>query len=58
MNQRCPKTQYHFISVLNDCCYSLSREESEEIHVEKEEEEEKDEIGGIESNQLLDFLYI
>ena len=28
------------------------------MHVEKEEEEEKDEIVGIENNELLDFLYI
>ena len=43
---------HSFHSVLDDCC-----KESEEIHVEEEEEGES-EVGGIENNELLDFLYI
>ena len=42
-----------FISVLDDCC-----KESEEIHVEEEEEEGESAVEGIENNELLDFLYI
>ena len=42
-----------FISLFIDCC-----KESEEIHVEEEEEEGESEVGGIENNELLDFLYI
>ena len=34
----------YFISVLDDCCNSLTRKKSEKIRVEEEEEE--DEIGG------------
>ena len=48
----CTKVAYNshsFHSVLDDCC-----KESEEIHVEEEESE----VGGIENNELLDFLYI
>ena len=55
----CTKVAYnpiHFISVLDDCCNSLTRKESEDIHVEEEEEE--DEVGRIENNELFDFLYI
>ena len=48
----------YFISVLDDCCNSLTRKKSEKIRVEEEEEEEEDEIGGKENNELLDFLYI
>ena len=53
----CTKVAYNshsFHSVLDDCC-----KESEEIHVEEEEEEGgESEVGGIENNKLLDFLYI
>ena len=52
----CTKVAYNshsFHSVLDDCC-----KESEEIHVEEEEEEGESEAGGIENNELLDFLYI
>ena len=52
----CTKVAYNshsFDSVLDDCC-----KESEEIHVEEEEEEGESEAGGIENNELLDFLYI
>ena len=45
----------YFISVLDDCCNSLTRKKSEKIRVEEEEEKEEDEIGGIENNELLDF---
>ena len=48
-----PITPIHYHSVLDDCC-----KESEEIHVEEEEEEGESEVGGIENNELLDFLYI
>ena len=51
----CTKVAYNshsFHSVLDDCC-----KESEEIHVE-EEEEEGGRSRGIENNELLDFLYI
>ena len=41
------------MSVLDECC-----KESEEIHVEEEEKEWEDEVGRIENNELLDFLYI
>ena len=41
---------HSFLSVLDDCC-----KESEEIHVEEEEEEGESEVGGIENNELLDF---
>ena len=46
----------YFISVLDDCCNSLTRKKLEKIRVEEEE----DEIGGggVENNKLLDFLYI
>ena len=52
----CTKVAYNshlFHSVLDDCC-----KESEEIHVEEEEEEGESEVGGIENNELLDFLYV
>ena len=48
-----PTNSHSFHSVLDDCC-----KESEEIHVEEEEEEGESEVGGIENNELLDFLYI
>ena len=48
----------HFISVLDNCCNSLTRKESEEIHVEEEEEEGEDEVWGIKNYEVLDFLYI
>ena len=47
-----------FISVLDDCCNSLTRKESEEIHVEEEEEEGENEVWGIENKELLYFFNI
>ena len=49
---------FHFISVLDDCCNALTRKESQEIHVEEEEEEGEDEVWGIENKELLIYSNI